>query len=155
MFSLAAACTGRAPFLAFVLMSLMVLHMTEGEEMEDAMAGVLTRVQASGDLPAQVRWDLSSLYCNVQFALSRGGHDDAKVYPRFAVVFFCSRGQRRNSNPSIWPPPCQKKNRNKIKLCPVNSQYVVQGVVHAYSVSFLCSTRMTCYKKPSDSYFPA
>lgn len=45
----------RAEFLALILMSLMVLHNPEGQEMEDAMAEVATRAQAEGDLSPQVR----------------------------------------------------------------------------------------------------
>lgn len=44
----------RAEFLALILMSLMVLHHPEGQEMEDAMAEVAVRAQAEGDLSAQV-----------------------------------------------------------------------------------------------------
>lgn len=44
----------RAQFLALVLMSLMVLHNTEGLGMEDAMAAVAKRAQVDGDLSAQV-----------------------------------------------------------------------------------------------------
>lgn len=46
----------RAEFLALILMSLMVLHNPEGQEMEDAMAEVATRAQAEGDLSPQVCW---------------------------------------------------------------------------------------------------
>lgn len=46
----------RAEFLAMVLVSLMVLHKAEGDEMEDAMKEVAKRAQATGDdrLSAQV-----------------------------------------------------------------------------------------------------
>lgn len=46
----------RAEFLALVLVSLMVLHTAEGDEMKDAMGEVAKRAQATGDdqLPAQV-----------------------------------------------------------------------------------------------------
>lgn len=46
----------RAVFLALVLVSLMVLHTAEGDEMKNAMAEVAKRAQATGEdqLSAQV-----------------------------------------------------------------------------------------------------
>lgn len=55
----------RAEFLALILMSLMVLHNAEGQEMEDAMAAVAARAQAEGDLSSQV-WRYGVAYNSIK-----------------------------------------------------------------------------------------
>eukprot|EP00904_Undaria_pinnatifida_P002594 jgi/Undpi1/12335/HiC_scaffold_5.g02011.m1 len=60
----------KAEFLALILMSLMVLHNAEGQEMEDAMAAVAARAQAEGDLSSQ---SLSIAICTAANAFGTPG----------------------------------------------------------------------------------
>lgn len=68
----------KAEFLALILMSLMVLHNPEGQEMEDAMAEVATRAQAEGDLSPQ---SLSIAICTAANAFGTPGGGKYMVRP--------------------------------------------------------------------------